>query len=184
MEQVTRAFGWLVPLFGLAAVALLLILCVLAIFRPDRTQPIQVFKHWMLGCWVLGVLMITIIPTGGYVDNQFNLPRPYSLIPFTEWFTPEGVSSRGILESLLNCGLFAAGGFLFKAFTKIGTLRIVVILSVFGMFIELFQFASHWMRAATATDLIMYASGAAIGACAYKLFVTHRPDTRTKRQIT
>lgn len=181
MEQVTRAFGWLMPLFGLAAFALLAVLWVLARFSPSKPPPVQIIKHWVLGCWVLGVLMITIIPTGGYVDNPFNLARPYSIIPFTEWFTPEGFSSRGLLESLLNCGLFAVGGFLFNAFTNAATLRVVIILSAFGVAIEIFQFASYWMRAATTTDVIMYVGGAAIGACAYRVFATHRPKITVMR---
>ena len=166
MEVIYRSFGWVIPIF--------LIISTIAFFAlfwvsktawrgTSRVPLLSVSRNWILISWVLGVLLITVIPNGGAVSNPFDEPRPYSLTPFDEWSENGDFYLRGALESFLNFALFAVGGILFALFTQSRKMTLILSLSIFGLFIEVFQYISYWMRVATVTDVIVYVLGSVAG---------------------
>ena len=166
MEMIYRSFGWVIPIFLIVSTIIFFALLLVSktTWRgTSRGSLLSVSKTWILISWALGVLLITVVPNGGVASNPFDEPRPYSLIPFDEWSENGNFYLRGVLESFLNFILFAVGGILFSLFSKSRKMTIIVSLSMFGLFIEIFQYISYWMRAATVTDLIMYVFGSIAG---------------------
>lgn len=172
MTSALRAFGWLVPWFLIISIIVLVAMIVInrVSKRASKRQLSGVLGLWLLICWYIGVVMITVIPESGTIRERFEDDPPnYSLIPFDGWVDQYGLNLVAVRESSLNALLFVPGMILTLWFTRMSTKAAFTTVVGFGILIEFTQLITNWGRALTITDMIVYAVGAVVGWCAYAL---------------
>lgn len=156
-----RSFGFLIPMF-LVGVALLTAVMLVVNWKKIRTRNIdwpRLFLAWCILAWLLGVGLITIMPTSwGIRDHSI------SLVPLQELILHgPGVGYSVLKEGAANIFLFASGSVALSLYRRASALQTALVATGIALVIEVLQYVLALGRISSIDDLLWAFAGGLLG---------------------
>lgn len=174
-----RSFGFLIPMF-LVGVALLTAVMLVVNWKKIRTRNIgwpRFFLAWCILAWLLGIGLITIMPTSwGIRDHSI------SLVPLQELILHgPGVGYSVIKEGAANIFLFASGSVALSLYRRASAFQTALVATGIALVIEVLQYVLALGRISSIDDLLWAFAGGLLGGAVGVLF---RKRATAKSKLT
>jgi glycopeptide antibiotics resistance protein len=156
-----RSFGHLIPMFLVGAVLLTAVMLVVN-WRKIRTRNIdwlRFFLVWCIVAWLLGVGLITLMPTSwGMREHSI------SLVPLQELILHgPGVGYSVLKEGAANIFLFASGSVALSVYRRASVFHTALVATGIALVIEVMQYVLVLGRVSSIGDLLWAFVGGLLG---------------------
>jgi glycopeptide antibiotics resistance protein len=156
-----RSFGFLIPMF-LVGVVLLTAVMLVVNWKKIRTRNIdwpRLFLAWCIFAWLLGVGLITLMPTSwGIRDHSISLVPLQQLI-----LHGPGVGYSVLKEGAANIFLFASGSVALSLYGRASVFQTALMATGIALVIEVLQYVLALGRISSIDDLLWAFAGGLLG---------------------
>lgn len=156
-----RSFGYLIPMFLVGAVLLTAVMLVVN-WKKIRTRNIdwlRLFLAWCILAWLLGVGLITLMPTSWGIREH-----SISLVPLKELILHgPGVGYSVLKEGAANIFLFASGSVALSLYRRASAFQTALVATGIALVIEVMQYVLALGRISSIDDLLWAFAGGLFG---------------------
>lgn len=174
-----RSFGFLIPMFLIGALLLTAVMLVVnwKKIRARNIDWLRFFLVWCIVVWILGVGLITLMPTSwGMTEHSI------SLVPLQELILHgPGAGYSVIKEGAANIFLFASGSVALSLYRRATILETALMATGIALVIEVLQYVLALGRISSIDDLLWAFVGGLLGGA---VGVRIRKRAKFKGKIT